>query len=68
MIQQLEQKQVQQEMFMEYMDSNGYMGPYSIEIEYTEDFCMRDKKPEDLDVANQAVQDSYDYLKSIGRI
>lgn len=54
--------------FMEYMDSKDYTGPYSIEIEYTEDFCMRDKKPEDLAVANKAVKDSYDYLKSIGRI
>lgn len=54
--------------FMEYMDSKNYDGPYSIEIEYTQDFCMRDKEPNDLAVANQAVQDSYNYLKSINRI
>ena len=54
--------------FMEYMDSVGYAGPYSIEIEYTEDFTMRDKRSEDLAVANKAVTDSYEYLKSIGRL
>lgn len=52
--------------FMQYMDENGYEGPYSIEIEYTENFTMNDKKPGDLAVANQAVKDSYEYLKSIG--
>ena len=54
--------------FMDYMDSVNYEGPYSIEIEYTEDFTMRDKKPGDIDVANKAVKDSYNYLKSIGRV
>lgn len=54
--------------FMEYMDTQGYEGPYSIEIEYTEDFTMREKVPGDLAVANKAVADSYAYLKSIGRI
>lgn len=54
------------EAFMKYMDENGYEGPYSIEIEYTQDFTMNDKKPGDLAVANQAVKDSYDYLKSMG--
>ncbi|MEG2520582.1 MAG: sugar phosphate isomerase/epimerase, partial [Christensenellaceae bacterium] len=54
--------------FMEYMDSVSYSGPYSIEIEYIEDFCMRDKVAGDLKVANQAMKDSYCYLKSIHRI
>lgn len=55
--------------FMEYLDENGYTGPYSIEIEYTPDFCMRDKdQPGDIDVANQQVKESYAYLKSIGRL
>lgn len=55
--------------FMEYMDENGYAGPYSIEIEYTEDYCMRDKdQPGDIDIANQQVKESYEYLKSIGRL
>jgi len=57
------------EGFMNYMDDNGYTGPYSIEIEYTEDFCMRDKdQPGDIDVANTQVQESFNYLKSIGRL
>lgn len=55
--------------FMEYMDANNYEGPYSIEIEYTEDFCMRDKdQPGDIDVANKEMADSYKYLKSLGRV
>jgi L-ribulose-5-phosphate 3-epimerase len=55
--------------FMDYLDEHGYTGPYSIELEYTEEFCMRDKdQPGDLDFANKALKDSYDYLKSIGRV
>lgn len=54
------------ETFMKYMDENGYKGPYSVEIEYNESFTMNEKKTGDLAVANQAVKDSYDYLKSIG--
>ena len=30
--------------FMDYLVENGYDGPFSIEIEFTEDFTMRDKK------------------------
>lgn len=54
--------------FMEVLDDAGYAGPYSIEIEFTEDFTMRDKVPEDLEIANRAVKESYEYLRSIGRI
>jgi sugar phosphate isomerase/epimerase len=55
--------------FMEYMDQNGYTGAYSIEIEFTQEFCMRDKdQPGDLDIANKQVRDSFNYLKSIGRL
>ena len=55
--------------FMEYMDANGFEGPYSIEIEFTEDFCMRDKdQPGDIDKANKEMADSYKYLKSLGRV
>lgn len=55
--------------FMEYMDEHGYDGPYSIEIEFTEDFCMRDKdQPGDIDKANKEMADSYKYLKSLGRV
>lgn len=52
---------------MDYLKSRGYKGPYMIEIEYTEDFCMRQKdQPGDLEVANQAVRDSFEYLKKHG--
>ncbi len=55
--------------FMNYMDENGYNGAYSIEIEYTEEYCMREKDQEgDIDVANGEMAASYEYLKSIGRI
>lgn len=54
--------------FMEYMDSVGYTGPYCIEIEYTEEFTMRDKQLGDIEVANKAVADSFKYLADIGRI
>jgi len=54
--------------FMEYMDGCDYAGPYSIEIEFTEDYTMRDKdQPGDLEKADQAAKDAYAYLKSIGR-
>ncbi len=56
------------EEFMRFMDTKGYNGIYSIEIEYTQDFTMRDKAPGDLAVANEAVKKSFQYLKSIGRI
>lgn len=42
------------------MDEADNLSPYSIEIEFTE------KGPKDLDEINKAVQDSADYLKSIG--
>ena len=55
--------------FMEYMDANNYDGPYSIEIEYTEDYCMRDKdQPGDIDVANKEMADAWKYLHSLGRV
>ncbi|GHU65994.1 hypothetical protein AGMMS49983_14730 [Clostridia bacterium] len=55
--------------FMEYMDAQKFTGPYSIEIEYTEDYCMRDKdQPGDIDVANKEMADSYQYLKALGRV
>jgi sugar phosphate isomerase/epimerase len=54
---------------MEYLNAHGYEGPYMIEIEYTQDFCMRDKdQPGDIDVANRAVKESYDYLKAHGKL
>jgi len=55
--------------FMEYMDANNYTGPYAIEIEYTEDYCMRDKdQPGDIDIANKEMADAWKYLHSLGRV
>jgi L-ribulose-5-phosphate 3-epimerase len=54
--------------FMDYMDLQGYTGPYSVEIEFTQDFCMRDKdRPGDIDIADKQMADSFLYLKSLGR-
>jgi len=52
--------------FINYIVDHGYEGPISIEIEYTQDFTMRDKVAGDLEIANQAVKDSYTYLKQNG--
>lgn len=46
--------------FLDYIDKNGYTNPLSIEIEFTS------KGPKDIEEVNQAVRDSYEYLKSIG--
>jgi len=49
-----------------YMLTNGYDGPYSVEIEYTEEYCMREKnRPSDLGIANKEMADSYNFLSSI---
>ena len=53
---------------MDYVDANGYTGPFSIEIEFTEEFTMRPKVQGDLATADKAVKDSFDYLKSKGII
>jgi Sugar phosphate isomerases/epimerases len=54
--------------FMDYMDRQGYRGPYSVEIEYTQDYCMREKdQPGDLQLADCEMADSYRYLRAIGR-
>ncbi len=51
-----------------YMKTVNYQGPYSVEVEFTESFGMKIKQKEDLQVVNQAIQDSYDFLASIGLI
>ena len=51
--------------FMAYLESIGYNGPYSVEIEYTEKFTMNAKQPGDIMVAHQAVKDSFLYLKNM---
>ncbi len=53
---------------LSYLDGKGYSGPISVEIEFTQDFTMNDKKPGDIDIVNTAVQDSYNYLKSLGYV
>jgi sugar phosphate isomerase/epimerase len=50
--------------FMDYLESTGYKGPYSVEIEYTESFTMNPKKAGDIDIANQAVKDSFAFFVS----
>ena len=49
--------------FMDYLEGNGYQGPYSVEIEYREDFTMNPKKPADIHIANEAARDSYAFFK-----
>lgn len=50
--------------FMDFLESKGYKGPYSVEIEYTQDFTMNPKKPGDIDIANQAAKDSFAFFKT----
>ena len=50
------------------MNENGYEGPLSIELEYTEGFTMRDKVEGDLEFAYKTLKDSYDYLHANGLI
>jgi sugar phosphate isomerase/epimerase len=47
---------------IKHLHEQGKNVPLSIEIEFTSDFTMRDKVPDDLGVVNQAVRDSFDYL------
>lgn len=55
--------------FMKYLDKSNYEGAYSIEIEYTQDYCMRAKdQPGDLEIADKQMADSFAFLKSIGRV
>jgi len=52
--------------FIDFMQKSGYEGPYSVEIEYTQEFCMREKdQPGDIEIANKEMADSYQFLASI---
>ncbi|MDR1506787.1 MAG: sugar phosphate isomerase/epimerase [Treponema sp.] len=51
-------------VFMDYLESTGYTGPYSVENEYTESFTMNPKKAGDIAVANQAALDAFEFFKS----
>ena len=53
---------------IDYVNENGYTGPFSIEIEFTEEFTMRPKVQGDLATADKAVKDSFEYLKRKGII
>lgn len=53
---------------LRYLDSQGFEGPISVEIEFTQEFTMRDKKPEDLPVVDKAVQDAFAFLKRLGYV
>ncbi len=53
---------------IKYLHGHGKRVPLSVEIEFTSDFTMRDKVPGDLDIANRAVRDSFDYLHANGLI
>lgn len=53
---------------IKYMDDNGYDGPLSIELEYTEGYTMREKVEGDLAFAAKTLKDSYDYLHANGLI
>jgi len=49
-----------------FLDGKGKSVPLSLEIEYTEEFTMRDKKEGDLETADRAVADSFRFLKDKG--
>jgi len=52
--------------FIKFMYDNGYDGPYSVEIEYEEEFCMREKdKPGDIEIARKEMVDSFRFLSSV---
>jgi sugar phosphate isomerase/epimerase len=53
---------------LQYLDKEGFDGPISTEIEFTQEFTMRDKKPEDLPVVDAAVKDAYDFYKKNGYV
>jgi sugar phosphate isomerase/epimerase len=53
---------------LQYLDDNGFDGPLSTEIEFTQEFTMRDKNIEDLSVVNAAVKDAYDFYKEHGYV
>ena len=50
--------------FMDHLERNGYKGPYSVEIEYTEDFTMNPKKSGDIDIAHQSAKDAFEFFRN----
>jgi len=53
---------------LQYLDKEGFDGPLSTEIEFSEKFTMREKKPEDLAVVDAAVKDAFDFYKKHGYV
>ena len=53
---------------MQTMEDDGFEGPFSIEIEFTEAFSLREKRAEDLAYANRLVRESWDWLHAQGLI
>lgn len=51
---------------LRYLDSQGFDGPISVEIEFTQEFTMNEKKPGDLEIVDNAVKDAYAYFKKLG--
>lgn len=49
--------------FLHILENYGYTGPYSVEIEYTENFTMNAKQPGEIELANQAVKESFAFFK-----
>lgn len=53
---------------LRYLDAQGFAGPISVEIEFTQEFTMREKNAEDLPVVSAAVKDAYAFLKKLGYV
>ncbi len=62
------QGDLQLDKLIAHLNEHGKHVPLSIEIEFTSDYTMRDKVEGDLEVANKAVKESYDFLHKKGLI
>ncbi len=51
---------------VETLLSNGYTGPFSVEIEFDADFALRNKTRDDLKTVGRALKDSRLFLQSVG--
>jgi len=50
------------------LEENDYRGPLSVEIEFTENFTMNEKKDGDLSIVDAAVKDAYLFLVEHGLV
>lgn len=54
---------------VKYTNDNGFYGPYSMEVEYTADFTMKDgRTAEDLAYVNGEMKKAHDYMVKVGII